>query len=250
MDLTVIQLLTLVAVFFATSVISVITGSTSLITVPVLLQMGLAPRTALATNMLALTLMSTGATLPFLKRQKVNLHRLPLLMGLTVIGSVVGAGLVLVVSPDTVPQIVAVCMVAVTIFSLVNQQGQEAVVAGAPRVLPILGYAATLGLGIYGGFFSGGYVTLLTAAYVALFRMTFIEAIATTKLVNVASSLVATVVFAVTGIVDYPLGMLLGLAMFMGGILGSHFALRLHSRWLRRIFLVTVIVLALKTFIG
>jgi hypothetical protein len=109
---------------------------------------------------------------------------------------------------------------------------------------------ATFGLGIYGGFFSGGYVTLLTAAYVALFRMTFVEAIATTKLVNIFSSLVATGVFTAAGIVDYRLGIILGIAMFIGGIIGSQVALKLSNRWLRRIFLATVVILAVKTMMG
>jgi hypothetical protein len=48
------------------SVISVITGSTALITVPVMLQFFVKPHTALITNMLALTLMSLGSTLPLI----------------------------------------------------------------------------------------------------------------------------------------------------------------------------------------
>jgi hypothetical protein len=108
---------------------------------------------------------------------------------------------------------------------------------------------ATFMLGIYGGFFSGGYVTLLTASYVTLFRMTFVEAIATTKLINVFSSLVATIVFIVRGLVDYKLGIILSITMFIGGIIGSHFALKLSNIWLRRIFLITVITLALKTLL-
>jgi uncharacterized membrane protein YfcA len=104
-------------------------------------------------------------------------------------------------------------------------------------------------LGIYGGFFSGGYVTLLTAVYVWLFRLTFVEAIATTKLINVFSSLVATIIFAAQGIINYQLGILLGIIMFVGGIAGSLLALRLDNRWLRRIFLITVNVLALKILV-
>ena len=64
-------------------------------------------------------------------------------------------------------------------------------------------------MGIYGGFFSGGYVTILTAVYVALFRMSFLEAIATTKVTNVFSSAVATGVFVRHGLVDYRLGLIL-----------------------------------------
>jgi hypothetical protein len=46
------KLLTLVAVFFLTSIVSVVTGSTSLITVPVMISFGMEPRIAIATNML------------------------------------------------------------------------------------------------------------------------------------------------------------------------------------------------------
>ena len=48
------KLAILVAVFFLTSVISVVTGSTSLITVPVMIAFGVEPHVAVATNMLAL----------------------------------------------------------------------------------------------------------------------------------------------------------------------------------------------------
>ena len=108
------------------------------------------------------------------------------------------------------------------------------------------GYAATFALGVYGGFFSGGYVTLLTAAFVALFRMSFVEAVATTKVVNVCSSLVATLVFMWAGLVDYRLGALLAVVMFAGAFVGARVALRVDERHLRSVFLATVVALALK----
>jgi hypothetical protein len=51
------RLFWLMGIFFLTSAISVVTGSTSLITVPAMLQFHIEPRTALATNMFALTFM-------------------------------------------------------------------------------------------------------------------------------------------------------------------------------------------------
>ncbi len=44
--------------------------------------------------------------------------------------------------------------------------------------------------------FLGGYVALLTAAFVAFFHFTFIKAVALTKVLNIFSSVVATLVFA------------------------------------------------------
>ena len=56
-------LVVLAGVFFLTSAVSMVTGSTSLITVPALFQAGVEPQMAIATNMAALTLMSLGAFL-------------------------------------------------------------------------------------------------------------------------------------------------------------------------------------------
>jgi hypothetical protein len=60
------KLALLVAVFFLTSVISVVIGSTSLITVPVVISLGIEAHVAVATNMLAF--MSVGGSLPFMGR--------------------------------------------------------------------------------------------------------------------------------------------------------------------------------------
>jgi len=108
------------------------------------------------------------------------------------------------------------------------------------------GYAATFLLAIYGGFFSGGYVTMLTAIFVLLFGMTFLEAVATTKVINVFSSGVATVVFVWRGVVDLKLGIIVGISMFLGALLGARVALILSTIWLRRLFIAVVLGLAVK----
>ncbi|MDZ8031609.1 sulfite exporter TauE/SafE family protein [Nostoc sp. DedSLP04] len=242
------QLLLLIAVFFLTSVISVITGSTSLITVPVMFQLSIEPRIALATNMLALTFMSVGGTLPFIGKKVIDRSRLPIMILLTLLGSIIGALLVLVVPSKSMPLIISILMIVVTVFSITNRNAGIVSKIGKPSpIAEIGGYVATFVLGVYGGFFSGGYVTMLTAAYVSLFRMTFVQAIANTKFINIFSSLIATIIFFTQGIVDYQLGIILSITMFIGGVVGSRVALRLSNLWLRRIFLTTVISLALKT---
>jgi uncharacterized membrane protein YfcA len=244
-------LLTLIAIFFITSGISVITGSTSIITVPVMFQVGINPRVAVATNMFALTLMSVGGTLPFLVPPVVSMRRLPTLIFLTLLGSGAGAFLLAAISPRVIPLIVSTAIIGVALFSvLYRRSGVEPSLLPASPGREMTGYVATLLLGVYGGLFSGGYVTILTAVFVAMFRMSFLEAVATTKLINVFSSGIATAVFMRRGMVDYRLGLILGATMFAGALLGGRFARRLGSVWLRRIYLTAVWVLGLKTLIG
>jgi uncharacterized protein len=246
--MTGLQWLSLIAIFLATSGISVVTGSTSLITVPAMFQFGIDARTALATNMFALTFMSVGGNLPFLRGTSVDRKRLPMLVILTLAGSLSGAFLLLLIPQRSIPLIVSGAMIGVAIFSIVYRKSgaQEFSAATSPSA-EMAGYALTILLGIYGGFFSGGYVTILTAVYVALFRLSFVEAVATTKIINVFSSGAATIVFVWRHFVDFRLGSVLALTMFVGALVGAKLAIRLGNQWLRRIFLAAVWALGLKT---
>jgi uncharacterized membrane protein YfcA len=234
-------------VFFATSVVSVITGATSLVTVPVLLSMGIEPRIALATNMLALTFLSTGAAVPFLVGGEVERRGLPLLLTLTVAGSLAGALLVFAVSENFIRLIVCIAMLSVGMTVLRQTRDTEIIRTGRARRLT--GYVVTLLLAVYGGFFSGGYVTMLTAAWTTLFGMSFRHAVATTKIANLISSLTAVVIFAARDAIDWQLGAILSAAAFLGALVGARWTLLLSDVWLRRVFVAVVFILALKTLV-
>lgn len=249
MALSFYALALLVLLFFITSAVGVVTGSNSLITVPVMFQFGIEPKVAVATNMFGLTFMSIGATIPFLKEDVLDKKRLPALIILTLIGSALGALLVGIISSSAMPVIVSVSMICVALFMLfrgkagVEKTGNPS--SGMKAVVFILSFL----LAIYGGLYSGGYVTMLTAVFVSLFGMTFTEAVANTKVVNVFSSLVATIVFAWQGLIDYKLGVILAVTMFAAAYAGAHFVTKLNDLWLKRIFLATVFGLAIKTII-
>lgn len=245
MQLSVIVLLVLLV--FVVSTVGVVTGSNSLITVPVMFQLGIEPKVAVATNMFGLTFMSIGASIPFLREGKIKVKKLVPLILLTLIASGIGAVLVGVVSERMIPIIVSVGMIAVGIFTLVNKDlGIEGGTETTQSSL-IATYVLTFILGIYGGLYSGGYVTILTAVFVAFFGMSFTESIASTKFVNVFSCFIATVIFAWNGLIDYTLGAILGLTMFGAAFIGAKFVIKLKETWLKRVFLGTVFILAIKT---
>lgn len=246
--MTFYALVTLVLVFFVTSVVGVVTGSNSLIAVPVMFQFGIEPRVAIATNMFALVFMSVGGTIPFLRNGAIDVRKISPLIVLTIVSSALGALLVGLVSSPGMKLIVSISMIVVALFTLLRQRvGVEEVETGT-YALPLT-YAITFALGIYGGLFSGGYVTLLTSAYVGVYGMRYSEAVGSTKLINVFSSSVATTVFMWQGLVDYKLGVMLGAAMFIGAYVGAHYATKIEDLWLRRIFLITIFLLAAKTLI-
>lgn len=237
----------LIVLFFATSVVGVVTGSNSLITVPAMFQFGIEPKVAVATNMFGLTFMAIGATIPFVRQRKIEFARTTPLVIITVISSAIGAALVGLITDHSIKLIVSAAMIAVAIFTFIKRDKgvtrATSLSAGAIAVT----YVATFLLGIYGGLYSGGYVTVLTAALVAFYGMTFSEAVASTKFINIFSSAIATAVFAWQNLIDYKLGLILAVTMFAGAYAGAHYVTKLNDLWLKRIFLSTVLLLALKT---
>ena len=240
------ELIILVLLFFAASAVGVVTGSNSLITVPVMFEFGIDPKVAVATNMFGLTFMNIGATLPFLKKDIIEYEKVSPLIIITLISSAIGAGLVGLITSGNIKIIVSISMILVAIFALLKRDAGIAKPAEVSKRATILTYVITFFLGIYGGLYSGGYVTMLTAAYVAFFGMTFTEAVASTKLINVFSSLIATVIFMWQGLVDYKLGVILSATMFIAAFIGAKTVTKLNDVWLKRIFLIVVLLLALK----
>ena len=245
--MTTTSLIILVLLFFVTTAVGVVTGSNSLITVPVMFQFGIDPKVAVATNMFGLLFMSVGATIPFLKKDVLNRKQLTPLVLLTLVGSTLGALLVGWLKTEIIPIIVSVSMIVVVIFTLIKRKaGIEKQENVSPNSL-IFAYVLTFLLGIYGGLYSGGYITVLTVVFVGLLGMTFTEAVAGTKLVNVFSSLIATAIFMWQGLVDYKLGVILAVTMFIAAYIGAKTVTHLNDLWLKRIFLATVLLLAIKT---
>ncbi len=250
--LTTNALILLIILFFLTSIIGVVTGSNSLITVPVMFQFGIDPKTAVATNMFGLTFMNIGATIPFLRRGAIDTKKVTPLIIITLVASAIGASLVLLITPANIKLLVSIAMIAVTIFTLVKsdagiKKSEPPAVAGGFKFQTLFVYFLTFVLGIYGGLYSGGYVTMLTAVYVAFFGMTFTESVASTKLINIFSSAIATLIFMWQGLVDYKLGLILAVTMFIGAYIGAHTVTKLSDVWLKRIFIGAVLILAAKT---
>lgn len=242
--MTTIDLIILIVIFFVTSVIGVVTGSNSLITVPAMFQVGIDEKVAVATNMFGLTFMAVGGTIPFLRAGTIEVRRLWPLAGLTAVASAIGAALVGLITNQGIKLMVSIAMIAVVIFTLVKP---NAAAKERPEMHTVIGLVAVSLLGIYGGLYSGGYITILTPTLVAFFGMTYSQSIAATKFINVFSSAIATIVFIWQGLVDYKLGLILGVTMFAGAYAGAHYASKMNEVWLKRIFVTTVILLAIKT---
>ncbi|MEZ5308934.1 MAG: sulfite exporter TauE/SafE family protein [Pyrinomonadaceae bacterium] len=244
------QFVLIVLLFFVTTSIGVVTGSNSLITVPVMFELGVEPKTAIATNMFGLTFMAFGATLSFARRGQIDFKAMNPFVGVTLLGSALGALLVGVVSMDWIPRIVSISMIAVAVFTIFKPDvGVGATKDEVRSSRKILTVGLAFVLAIYGGFYSGGYMTVLTVVLVAFGGMSFGDSVAGTKYLNLFSSAIATAVFMWQGLVDYKLGAVLAVTMFVAAYFGAAVVSKFEDIWLKRIFLAVVFLLAIKLFV-
>jgi len=83
--------------------------------------------------------------------------------------------------------------------------------------------------------------------YVRWFGFDFLRASATSKIVNVACNGAALLWFGASGHVLVALGLLMAVFNMGGAWIGSRLAIRHGSRFVRRLFLLVVALLILKT---
>jgi uncharacterized membrane protein YfcA len=240
------QILLLSALMLATGAIGAITGGNSLINVPLMITVGMSPRQAVATNMFAVTFMTISATARFARAGMLKNRLLIPLGAITFATSALGA-LIAVKLPETVVKlVVGVSMAALVIFIAIQRGANPPPPTRGRRVAGLVG---TTLLGVYGGFFSGGYTTLMTVLCVVCFSLTMMESVAITKPVNLISCLAASLVFFAGGLVDLRIGLPLAAANLVGGWVGAHFALKGGDRFVRALFLLTVAALAAKLLV-
>ena len=241
MSITQISILTLLMVL--TGAVGAITGGNSLINVPIMIMVGMTPRQAVATNMFAVTFMTISATARFARARILKWNLLVPLGIITAITSALGALIAVKLSETIVKLVVGISMGALVVFIAVYRKAEPPAPSPARR---IVGYVGTTLLGVYGGFFSGGYTTLMTVLCTVCFSLTMMESVAVTKPVNLISCAAASVVFFMGGIIDLRIGLPLAAANLVGGWLGAHAALKGGDRFVRLLFLLTVGALAVK----
>jgi hypothetical protein len=193
--------------------------------------------------MFAVTFMTISATARF-ARARVLRWRLLLPLGIiTAITSALGAVIAVKLPEAVVKVVVGISMAALVVFIALHRKGEPPPPTQGRR---IAGYVGATVLGIYGGFFSGGYTTLMTVLCTVCFSLTMMESVAVTKPVNLVSCAAASVVFFAGGIIDLRIGLPLAAANLAGGWLGAHAALKGGDRFVRLLFLLTVAALAVK----
>lgn len=240
------QILVLSALMVLTGAVGAITGGNSLINVPIMITVGMSPRQAVATNMFAVIFMTVSATARFARSGLLRRELLAPLGIITLLTSALGALIAVKLPETTVKIVVGISMAALVLFIALHRKSEPTPPTPGRR---LAGFVGSTLLGVYGGFFSGGYTTLMTVLCTICFGLTMMESVAVTKPINLVSCVAASVVFFAGGLIDLRVGVPLAAANLVGGWLGAHAALKGGDRFVRVLFLGTIAALALKLLV-
>jgi uncharacterized membrane protein YfcA len=241
--MTLTQIAILFVAMLLTGAIGAITGGNSLINVPILIAFGMSARGAVATNMFAVIFMTVSATARFVQSGLLQHRSLVTLCLITAVTSTLGALLTVHLSELIVKAVVGVSMAALVVFIAFGPR--PPVTSTVPQA-PVLGLIATTLLGVYGGFFSGGYTTLMTFVGTACLGFSLHQSVAIMKPVNLVSCVVASIVFCAAGLIDLRVGIPLAVANLIGGYIGAHLALHVSAASVKRLFVWSVAAFAVK----
>ena len=240
--------LVIVGLFFVALIaglVDAIAGGGGLLTVPALMATGMPTPMVFGTNKGSAVFGSGAALLRFWRARLIDSKRARVLFPLGMLGSFVGAALLLALDPKILRPIVLILLVvAGFVVAFVRpppvQAGEPSKSAGLKTAI------LALALGAYDGFFGPGTGTFLIIGFVVLLHLSLQEASANAKVVNFASNLAAMLILTWKGLVIWKLSIPMAAGQFIGGTIGAQLAVKGGDTLVRRVVLVVVLALVSK----
>ncbi|WP_151449002.1 sulfite exporter TauE/SafE family protein [Lacisediminimonas profundi] len=238
------------AAAFLAGLIDAVVGGGGLIQTPALFSVfgQTAPATLLGTSKLAGIWGTAAAAASYARRVKVRWATAAPAAAAAFLLAFLGAFTVTHVPPDIVRKMLPFVLVVVAIYTYVKKDfGQHHAPQHSGHKEKLLAVLVGGGIGFYDGFFGPGTGSFLVFMFVRFFGFDFLSASAAAKVVNVACNLAALLLFSWTGHILWQVGLLMAVCNIVGSVTGTRLAITRGLPFVRRLFLVVVSALVLKT---
>lgn len=232
---------------FLAGLIDSIAGGGGLISLPAFLLAGLPAHNAIATNKLSSTIGTTVSTARFAKNGYMKMKLILPCILFSLIGSISGANLSLMVS-DTLLKKVMLMVLPVVALTVFAERKNDLPEDGVPITsgMYVISMIAALVIGIYDGFYGPGTGTFLLLVFTGIAKTDVHTATGTTKALNLTSNVAALATFILHKQVVYPLGLTAGLFCLAGHYIGSGMVTKNGMKVVRPVILIVLALLFLK----
>jgi uncharacterized protein len=232
--------LVLFAAAFAAGMINSIAGGGTLLTFPALIWIGLDPKAANTTSTVALWPGLMGGLWGFRREMEEN-RPLLLRLGITaVLGGAVGAALLIMTPSPTFARLVPFLILFATVLFMLQEPVTRLLRLSATPAAPHRAWWAGAIIfqfcsSIYGGYFGAGNGILMLAAMGLLGINDIHRANGLKNYLGLCLNSAAVLGFALTGLVSWPLALLMAVGAIAGGYYGASAARRVGRVAIRRV---------------
>jgi len=226
--------------------LNVLAGGGSFLTLPILIFLGLPPTVANGTNRVGILLQNVGAVWSFDRHGVLERDALLRVAVPAVAGAALGTWGALHVGDAALQRILAILMVLMSLVSIWNPRPRPD--AGGGRVRALATAAAFFGVGIYGGFIQAGVGFLILGA-TSLAGRDLVRGNAIKVFTVLCFTALSLAIFAWQGMVDWRMGLALGVGNLAGGLLGARLTVLKGHAWLRGVVTLAVIAFAVKLWL-
>ncbi len=235
----------LAAVALIAGCVDAIAGGGGLLTVPALLLAGLDPVSAIATNKAQGAAGALSSALAFARAGFVSWRAAAPIALSAAVGSIGGALSVTLVSRRALEALTPALLIAIAVYFLLAPRLADD--DARPRLsVAAFALSAAPAIGFYDGVFGPGAGSFYMLGFVTLLGMGVLRATAQTKIANAASNLGALGLYAATGAVLWPLGIVMAACAFVGAQIGARLAMRVGARLIRPLLIVVSCAMALR----
>ena len=235
---------------FGAGVVDAVVGGGGLILVPAMFTLFPAapPPTLFGTNKCAMVWGTASAAWHFIRRVDLRWPVLLPACACALIAAAAGAWEATRVDPRLARLALPLVLLALLAYTLWRRElGLQHSPHGTMARQAALASAIGTTVGFYDGFFGPGTGSVLVLLFVRWLGYDFVRASAAAKCINTATNLAALGWFAASGHVWWRLGAAMAVCNVAGSLLGSGLAIRLGVQFVRRVFILVVSVLVLKT---
>jgi hypothetical protein len=240
----------LIIIFIAAagaSAFGTLIGGASLITIPTLILLGLPPHMAIGTDRFGVIGIGVAGLFKFYSKKMID-FRLSFLLAIpTLLGSIVGANLVLFIREDLLRIVIILTNVLCLLYLILNPKlGLEKKEPSRGKLKYLLGGLLCFLIGMYGGFYGAMAATFLAYVLIMWFGQTFLQTAANVKVASICLTTSAASVFGLNGSIDFSLGASMLFGCLCGSYLGAHFSHVVGNLWIKRFFVVVLTIMIIK----
>lgn len=237
----------LIAAGIVASIVNVVAGGGSFLTLPILIFLGLPAVVANATNRVGVLMQNVSAVWGFHSAGVLDWRWALTASVPAVVGSAIGTWGALYIGDELFRRILAIVMVVITLGTLLAPEPRPDVAARSSRSwMVVLGF---LLVGAYGGFLQAG-VGFLVLAITSWSGLDLVRGNAIKVVSVLLVTVLALAIFAASGAIHWPMGIALAIGNTIGGLIGVRLAVAKGHTWLKGVVTVTIVAFAIRLWWG